>query len=248
MAIKDIRKGLKKTIIETKDAVKNTADSIKDAAKYIKVPELKADQFLKKKVPLPAKQEEESKTLDLQTVSTKSALKIIYFLMAADAEVYHSEDETFDTIGLNLDPNFMDIKEDLISECQNQLNKVIDPEDYDDVVIEGVADALLTSVSTEDSFITPKLLVWNLLTIAHSDEKYHARERKIIKYIVRKLNIDKDIFLEMEHSFLTLSDLEKELNWIKTTDRPYLKIEAMVNEIADRKNVVFESVKDLITL
>jgi len=34
----------------------------------------------------------------------------------------------------------------------------------------------------------------------------------------------------------------------QTTDRPYLTIEAMVNEIADRKNVIFESVKDLITL
>ena len=43
-------------------------------------------------------------------------------------------------------------------------------------------------------------------------------------------------------------DLEKELAWIKTTNKPYLTIEAMVNEIADRKSVIFESVKDLITL
>jgi len=52
----------------------------------------------------------------------------------------------------------------------------------------------------------------------------------------------------MESSIMTMMDLEKELNWIKTTDRPYLTIEAMVNEIQDRKNVIFESIKDLIML
>lgn len=52
----------------------------------------------------------------------------------------------------------------------------------------------------------------------------------------------------MESSLLTLMDIEKELTWIKTTNRPYLVIEAMVNELADRKNVIFESVKDLISL
>ena len=69
-----------------------------------------------------------------------------------------------------------------------------------------------------------------------------------MKYIVRKLAIGKDVFLEMENSILTMMDLENELHWIKTTDRPYLTIEMMVNEIADRKNVIFESIKDLISL
>ena len=113
---------------------------------------------------------------------------------------------------------------------------------------DGVEDALLMSRQTADSFITPKLLVWDLLTVAYSDESYDESERKLIKYIVRKTNIDKAVFLEMESSLLTLMDIEKELAWIKTTNRPYLVIEAMVNELADRKNVIFESVKDLISL
>ena len=54
--------------------------------------------------------------------------------------------------------------------------------------------------------------------------------------------------MEMESSILTLMDIEKELAWIKTTNKPYLTIEAMVNELADRKSVIFESVKDLIAL
>lgn len=52
----------------------------------------------------------------------------------------------------------------------------------------------------------------------------------------------------MESSMLTILDIEKEIAWIKTTDQPYLTIEARINELTKRKSVIFESVKDLITL
>ena len=65
---------------------------------------------------------------------------------------------------------------------------------------------------------------------------------------VRKLGVDKAVFLEMESSMLTILDIEKEIAWIKTTDQPYLIIEARINELMKRKAVIFESVKDLITL
>ena len=86
------------------------------------------------------------------------------------------------------------------------------------------------------------------MTIAYSDESYDETERKLLKYIVRKLQIDKAVFLEMESSILTILDIEKEISWIKTTDRPYLTIEARVNELTKRQAVIFDSVKDLITL
>jgi hypothetical protein len=43
-------------------------------------------------------------------------------------------------------------------------------------------------------------------------------------------------------------DIERVLAWIMTTDKRYLTIEAIVNELVDRKNEVFECVKDLISL
>ena len=168
--------------------------------------------------------------------------------MAADGKIFHNEEEKFDAIGKELDPDFVDHKEQIVKECQVQLDKVIDTEDYFDALREGIEDALLYMKTTDDTFITPKLLVWDLLTVAYSDEEYNETERKLIKYIVRKTNIDKAIFLEMESSILTLIDIEKELDWIKTTNKQYLVIEAMVNELKDRRNVIFESVKDLIML
>ena len=263
MAKIDLGQNLKKTLQGAADSAKTAADSIKTAAKDAKIPDQVRDVFKKKEKNLseestekeePVENEkkevpaEKNDNLVIKTISTKNAIKIIYFLMAADGEIFHSEEEKFDSIGIELDPDFSANKEQIIKECREQLDKIIDPEDYYEVVQDGVEDAIISSMKTEDSFITPKLLVWDLLTVAYSDENYDETERKLLKYIVRKLDIDKAEFLEMESSILTLMDLEKELTWIKTTDRPYLKIEAMVNEIQDRKSVIFESVKDLIML
>jgi len=214
------------------DAKKEKEEKIKAGKEGLNPKESKADET----------------ALNITAISTRNAIKIIYYLMAADGEIFHSEEEKFDSIGQELDPKFKENKDKIVAECQKQLDKVIDPEDYYDALQDGVEEALLTSRTTEDTFITPKLLVWDLLTIAYSDESYDETERKLLKYIVRKTNIDKAVFLEMESSILTLMDIEKELSWIKTTNKPYLTIEAMVNELADRKNVIFESVKDLISL
>jgi uncharacterized tellurite resistance protein B-like protein len=251
MPFKDFGKGLK-------DSLQGAVDTVKTKAKDVELPDLKTvtdkasvqvkDLFQKKDTTAKGDEAEAAEAIHLVGISTRNAIKVIYFLMAADGEIYHNEEEKFDAIGKELDPDFDAAKAQIIAECQKSLDKVIDPEDYYDALQDGVEDALLTSKRTADTFITPKLLLWDLLTVAYSDEEYNEVERKLLKYIVRKLDIDKGEFLEMESSMQTLLALEKELVWIKTTDKPYLTIEAMVNEIADRKNVIFDSVKDLITL
>ena len=240
---------------DVKEKIQETGDSALGAVKKVKMPEVDASKiksvFKKKeskKDDTKTEQAEQEDIITVSAISTKSAIKIIYYMMAADGQIFHDEEEKFDAIGQELDPNFKEHKEQIVGECQAQLNKVIDPEDYYDTLQDGVEDALIRSRQTADTFITPKLLVWDLLTIAYSDESYDEAERKLLKYIVRKTNIDKTVFLEMESSILTLMDIEKELAWIKTTNKPYLTIEAMVNELADRKSVIFESVKDLIAL
>lgn len=265
MAKFDLGKGLKNALQGAADTAKTAADAVKTAARDAKLPDIKVpdqvkDAFKKREKPetkADGGQEtgkekntssEKNDNLVIKAISTKNAIKIIYYLMAADGQIFHSEEEKFDSIGRELDPEFAKKKEQIVKECSEQLDKVIDTDDYYDVVQDGIEDAIITSMQTQDTFITPKLLVWDLLTIAYSDENYDETERKLLKYIVRKLAIDKSEFLEMESSILTLMDLEKELAWIKTTDRPYLTIEAMVNEIQDRKSVIFESVKDLIAL
>lgn len=250
MAIKEFGKGFKSSL---HDAV----DTVKAKVKEVELPDIKeAGEITSERIKSLFKKADGDKSSadaassvqSITSISTRSAIKIIYFLMAADGEIHHGEEEKFDLIGIELDPDFSDSKDQIIKECQAALEKAIDPEDYYDALQDGAEEALLSSQKTEGASISPKHLVWNLLSVAYSDEKYNDAERRFLKYIVRKLNIDKAVFLEMESSMLTLMDMERELAWIKTTNRPYLTIEAMVNELTDRKNVIIESVMDLITL
>lgn len=254
MAIKDFGKGLKGTL---QDAV----ETVKQKAAEIEMPDMKqvgdsASESIKNlfkkhdggKPTAKAAAEDIPEPPKTVRISVRNAIKAIYFMMAADGEIYHGEEEKFDAICTELDQGFGTFKEAIIAECKAYLDKALEPEDYYDALQDGVADALIQNSPTEESFITPKILVWNLLTVAYSDEQYNEAERRLLKFVVRKLDIDKAVFLEMESSMLTLLDLEKELAWIKTTNRPYLTIEAMVNEIVDRKNVIMESIMDLVSL
>lgn len=239
-AMKDIDvKEIKSTIVEktegtievTKQQIGKTVDNIKNV-----------------KVEKAEPEESGTKRFKVTCLSSHDALKIIYYVMASDQKIDKEEEEKFNEIGNALDPDFAENRENIIDECKKQLSKVIDDADYYDVIQDGVEDALIASMNVIGTPITPKLLLWDLLTIAYSDNRYDEVERKLLKYIVRKCDVDKAVFTEMESSLLTLMDIEKEISWIKTTDRPYLQIEAIVNELADRKNVIFESVKDLIAL
>ena len=250
MAIKELGKGIK-------DSLHGAVDTVKAKAKEVELSDLKqAGEKTSERIKGLFKKADEDKApvenalqkQNITSISVRSAIKIIYFLMAADGEIYHGEEEKFDEIGIALDPDFPNSKEQIIKECQTALDKVIDPEDYYDALQDGAEEAFLASRGAADASISPKHLVWDLLSVAYSDGKYNDAERRFLKYVVRKLDIDKAVFLEMESSMLTLMDVERELTWIKTTNKPYLTIEAMVNELADRKNAVFASVLDLISL
>ena len=182
------------------------------------------------------------------TIPVRNALKVFYYLIAADGKILDEELRKFDEIGTALDPAFEAHKSEIIEECNEQLENTIDPEDYYDVLQDAVGEAIDSSSYDGGSFITPRLLLWNMLTIAYCDGDYAEQERRLLKCVVRKLNIDKAVFLEMENSILTVTELENELQWIKTTDRPYLQIEAMVNRINHRRDTIFESVMALIAL
>lgn len=237
----DTAKAATKTVqemaVDAKQSVTEIAKQKIDAAK-----KMEAEKDSNTSVP------ESNSINETKRISVKNALCIIYYLMAADGTIVDSEEEKFDAIGADLDPEFADNKASIINTCQMQLDKIIDPEDHYDVLQEGVEAAIADTQNATESIITPKLLVWNLLTVAYSDESYDDVERKLIKYIVRKLNIDKAVFLEMESSMLTMLDIEKEIAWNKTTNRPYLTIEERINELEKRKAAIFDSIKDLIVL
>ena len=229
-----IKNVFKKSEAETKEATSEELQKQEEEAK--RAAEKKEAELSKSEIQV------------VKAVSPVNAVKIFYYLMAADGNIGDSEIERFELVGQELDQDFLEHKEHIEKVCKEQLDKVIDKDDYYDVVQDGVEEALLSKQESDKGFVPAKLLVWDLLTIAYSDEEYGEEERKLMKYIVRKVDIPKDVFLEMESSYLSVTDIQKELDWIKSTDRPYLEIDKQVKELERRQNAIYESVKALIYL
>ena len=230
-----------------KDATKREADKLSESVKTA-AEHKKADYDEKKAEKQAAAEKAAIEASGVTAIAPQKAVKIFYYLMAIDRKITPEEEEKFELIGREMDPDFEAHKEELIKECKEQMEKIIDAEDYYDVIQDGIEAALSGEQVSNNGFVTPKLLLWDLLTIAYGDDEYDEEERKLLKYVVRKLNIAKDVFMEMESSILTVSDIEKEITWIKGTDRPYLVIEKQIKELEKRRDDILFAAKALIML
>lgn len=177
----------------------------------------------------------------------RAAIKSFYYLMAVDGAVTADEIECFDSIGAELDPEaFATYRDDLIAECELQLKNIIDEEDYYEVVLEGVDKALAAQIDDPANGITVRLLVWDMLVIAFSNAEYSSYERKLVKHIVRVMDMDRSVFLEMEQIIKTNAAVENELSWINRSNRPYSEIRPIVDELERRQKVVLTCARQLI--
>jgi len=181
------------------------------------------------------------------SLEKRAAIKNFYYLMAVDGAVTADEIECFDSIGAELDPEtFATYRDDLIAECEHQLKNIIDEEDYYEVVLEGVDKALAAQIDDPANGITVRLLVWDMLVIAFSNAEYSSFERKLIKHIVRVMDMDRSVFLEMEQIIKTNAAVENELRWINQSNRPYSEIRPIVDELERRQKVVLTCARQLI--
>ena len=90
------------------------------------------------------------------------------------------------------------------------------------------------------------MLVWDLLIIAYSDGFYDPRERRLVRYTVKKLEIDIELFMRMEIGFLEMMHLDSELDWIRTQEHPRLQMKAIARELEAQKAAIFEEMKEII--
>ena len=114
---------------------------------------------------LPAAQEKHPVT----AVSTRCALSLFYYLMWADGQTTEDEFAKFDELGNELDPSFRINRTGIVKTCYTQVKTITDPAKSYEVLVDGIRKALQSSNPTQDAFITPKHLLWNLLTFAYSD-------------------------------------------------------------------------------
>ena len=179
-------------------------------------------------------------------IEKRNAAKIYYYLMYVDGKVTDEEIGRFEEIGKEIDEDFEKYKDEIIKECKEQISKAKDSRYLYDRIQEGVENELKYQFDDCSWNVSAKLIVWNMLTIAYSDQEYAETERNLIKYVACRTNVDSVYLLEMENLLKAAKAVEKEKEWIKTTDKPYEEIHTIVDELDVRKATIFNSVKQLI--
>lgn len=247
----------KDTLVDAKDDwVKKAQESLPENMKDINVQESMMEMARKgtaafakfakeaKQTDIAAKEVlSEQKAKDI-TLNPSEALKIIYYMMAIDQNVTIDELETFQSIGNDMDPEFNNYKETLISECNGVIGNVLDENDHYDNIHDQISNIILSS---SGGIIKGKLLLWNLLAVVYSDEDYTESEKRLAKSIARTMKIAPDILMEMENTVSTIRAINEEEAFVKASDRRYVEVEAIVNELADRRNAIMRGMYALLT-
>lgn len=182
----------------------------------------------------------------LKIISKQGALKAFYYLMSVDG-VTSFEEDRFQEIGEELlGSEFETCKDELVSFCEGHLDSIsVDDERYD-VIQEGIDLVLNDTVTDVNDGVVPRLLVWNMLSLAHCDDDYSENENRLIAHVARVLSIDKSVFVEMKQLISTADSVRKEQEQLELSDRPYSEIRPLVDEVEKRKNTIVEAAKALI--
>lgn len=175
----------------------------------------------------------------------KGAVAAFYYLAMADGNVSQEELVKFDEIGNSLDPeHFAEYRDELIAECESQKYRMIDEEDYFDVITEAF-DRSLELVEGEEG-VASRMLIWNMLVISMADGEYSQSERRLIKHLVRLTGTEKSVFLEMEQLLGAYFSVQKERALFADSDRPYKEIAPLIEQLNKREQALAQIAQDLI--
>ena len=177
-----------------------------------------------------------------KTMPPRDALRIILYLMAADGVITQDETDQFHEIGVALDEDFSTYESELVGEGRTLVEQLAgDEEDLHATLLDNVGKIIHEERECKAG-VSARVLLWDLLTVAYSDEEYSPYEKKLIRYISKGTGVDYAIVLEMEQTLRTLHAVESEEEWLKDTDRQYSVVEERVRELDTRKEAIMNGV------
>ena len=91
-----------------------------------------------------------------------------------------------------------------------------------------------------------RLLCWNLLALANSDG-LDEREIDFIRFVCEKAGLEAAVFAEMQNYSDAIVEIERAIEQLKTSGKPYGEIEPLVGELAGRQQVILEAIRALVT-
>lgn len=182
----------------------------------------------------------------IKVISKMGAMKAFYYLMAIDG-IDEVEEEQFDAVGNEImKEEFDSVKDSIKSECNLYLDKISNEDNKYDFIQEGLDEAISDTVKTLEEGVVPRLLIWDMLTIAMCDNNFSPQEERIIGHVARVLKVDKSVFAEMKQLIITINAVEKEKEQLDLSERPYSEIRPLVDEIEKRKETIVNAAIALI--
>ncbi|MCQ2513290.1 MAG: hypothetical protein MJ092_07920 [Lachnospiraceae bacterium] len=177
----------------------------------------------------------------------RSAMKIFYYLMSVDGIVSSEEQTFFNEIGASIDPEGFSLYSDtIIDECIAQMKSVFPEDTPYELISEGVDDAIFNHLTSIDDGVTPLHMIWNLLVMAFRDGEYADLEKQLIRHIVRVLKVERSKYTELEQYIKTTTSLEKELEELEQSNRPYQEVKPAAEAMKERMSVIVHCVEELI--
>jgi hypothetical protein len=174
-------------------------------------------------------------------------LKIAYFFLSVDRPINETDIKKIDELGNGIE-EYAKIKEAIFGECDKALSQSFDDDDRFDVVLEGILKAEKTSSVGWVEKAVQKKCLWVLVNLAFYDGSYTENEKRLIRSLMRKWEIDKSILVEMEDSAETLVDLDRHRTWIKTTNYPYEHLDAVVKELDKNQHELVNNISLLMSI
>lgn len=137
------------------------------------------------------------------------------------------------------------VTEDFATYCKS-IDDLDKDENYYNNIINHVAEALIHSKTTPNGTIGKRLLLWNLLSVAYSDNEYSKTEKDILYIVNHIMEIDESTIQEMEADVATIYTIENEIEFLKNTNRNYQKVQEKLSVLEERKTTIMDSVRELL--
>lgn len=189
------------------------------------------------------------------------AVKIAYYLMAVDGKISECEENYLNEIAEGFGINEPALFEDVIIRTNALLNYTSDSnlvykliKNEVDKIIEKIynQNSQKKSLEIENEFIeewlskeyiTPNIIIWNLMTMAIKDLDYSENEKMLINFVAKKFNIDRSILVEMDNAIRALYSIQNELEWINKNIENKSEISKLIDELINRRKIIENSIK-----
>jgi len=175
------------------------------------------------------------------------AIQIYYYFLALDGKIEEAELSLFKDIAMSTDPDsFSTCGFELVSSCKANLMQVKSAEDLSTLVKNKIKEILQNDYDEITEGVSRRLLIWNLYAIALSDGQISNDEKEVIYGLGDILDIEESVLFEMEQLMLTDFEIETELSSLSVSTKPYVEVRPIVDELENRRTVIFNKAKALI--